>query len=327
LKITVLIYNGTSPYIIEGIFPKEMRTLKQITFTFLLLAAAGIMGAQAATVKTTRAVMLGETEVKINIYENEGGSVTFIAPHHNEQTGLRLAKEYIDKNGGKLVEIESFDAKGALARYITFTANGKSYTIDPNRIFTPNGRSCTEGIAEVSSLVEDFSSNILKAVFADGKGLPVNERFLVAIHNNTDVDSKTEKAKFGDLTAFAFVKTSYSKDLSHGIFQDQADGVYLSNTEDDQDNFIFLSGPRYVGYFAERGFNVVVQKAAAKLQSQKCTVDDGSLSVYSAQQNISYVCLEADSVTGGFRQRQMLESVYQLAKTENEATPLSVAKK
>lgn len=293
--------------------------LRQITYSFLLLAIAGSLSVLGATVKTEQKVMLGETEVRINLYENEGSNLTFIAPHYNEQTGSRLAKAYVEKYGGRLVEIESLDAKGSPARYVSFTANGKTYTIDPNRIFTAQGRSCAAGLSEVDALVEAFAANVLKAVFANGKNLPANERFLVAIHNNTDVDSKPETAKSGDLTAYAFVKTSLSKELAHGVFQDQADGVYLSNTEDDQDNFIFLSGVKYVSYFAERGFNVVVQKSAAKLSSPKCSVDDGSLSVFSAQQGIPYICLEADAVTGGFRQQQMLEAVYQLARIENES--------
>lgn len=307
--------------------------LRQFIDSFLMLAflsaiaLAAVSGASAATVRTTQKVVLGETEIKINVYENEGSNLTFIAPHHNEQTGLKLAKDYVEKYGGRLIEIESFDVKGSPARYLTFTANGKTYTVDPNRIFTAQGRSCAAGLSEVDSLVEAFAASVLKVVFTDGKGLPAGERFLVAVHNNTDVDSKTENARTGDLTAYAFVKTSLGKELSHGVFQDQADGVYLSNTEDDQDNFVFLSGLKYVGYFAEKGFNVVVQKSAAKLNSQKCSVDDGSLSVFSAQQGISYICLEADTATGGYRQQQMLEAVYQLAKIENESAPLTVAKK
>jgi hypothetical protein len=283
--------------------------LRQIIYSFLLLAVAGSLSVSAATIKTEQKVMLGETEIRINIYENEGSNLTFIAPHYNEQTGSRLAKAYVEKYGGRLVEIESLDAKGSPARYVSFTANGKTYTIDPNRIFTAQGRSCAAGLSEVDALVEAFAANVLKAVFANGKNLPGNERFLVAIHNNTDVDSKSETAKSGDLTAYAFVKTSLSKELAHGVFQDQADGV------------------KYVSYFAERGFNVVVQKSAAKLSSPKCSVDDGSLSVFSAQQGIPYICLEADAVTGGFRQQQMLEAVYQLARIENESVPLAVAKK
>ncbi|HEV7644861.1 MAG TPA: hypothetical protein VGO50_13025 [Pyrinomonadaceae bacterium] len=293
-------------------------------FILFTLALASVVPAFGAMMKTSRKMVLGETPVQVNVYENAGSGLTFIAPHHNEQTGLNLAKEYIEKYGGRLIEIESYDAKGSPARYITFTANGKTYTIDPNRIFTANGRSCNTSLSEVDAAVASFAAGVLDLLRIEPN---IGGKFLVAVHNNTDVDSKAETSRSGDLTAYAFVKASFSKDLAHGIFQDQADGVYLSNTEDDQDNFVFLSGPRYVGYFAEKGFNVVVQKSAAKLNSQKCSVDDGSLSVYSAQQNISYICLEADAVSGGYRQRQMLEAVYQLAKQENAVDAQTVAKK
>jgi hypothetical protein len=289
----------------------------------LLLAAVPAFG---VTRKTSRGLVLGETQVQVNLYEN-GAGVTFIAPHHNEQTGLNLAKEYVEKYGGRLIEIESYDARGLPARYVTFTLGGRSYTIDPNRIFTANGRSCAGNLTEADAAVGAFADMVLNLLFTNGHSLPGDERFVVAIHNNTDVDSKTETAKSGDLTAYAFIKASFSKDLAHGVFQDQADGVYLSNSEDDQDNFVFLSGPKYVSYFAEKGFNVVVQKSAVKLNSTKCSVDDGSLSVYSAQQNIPYICLEADAATGAFRQRQMLEAVYQLAKQENLNSDQALAKK
>lgn len=290
-----------------------------------VFAAFAAFGVSAATVKTTHQVMLGDTAVKINVFANEGSNVTFVAPHHNEQTGLVLAKDFVERHGGRLVEIESFDAKGKPARHVTFAANGKNYTFDPNRIFTANGRKCNSALAEVQPLIETFAMNVLKAVFADGKGLPAGEKFLVAVHNNVDVDSKSKSAQGLDLTAYAFVKTSLTKQLSHGIFQDQADGVYISNTEDDDDNFFFLSSPRYVSYFAEKGFNVVVQKAASKLNSDKCSIDDGSLSVFSAQQGISYICLEADGSTGAYRQRQMLDAVYQLARIENPSTATVIA--
>jgi hypothetical protein len=138
----------------------------------------------------------------------------------------------------------------------------------------------------------------------------------VAVHNNTDVDTKAEQSRTGDLTAAAFVKGR----TMHAEFYEQAEGVYLSNLEEDADNFVFLSGTQLVGYFAERGFNAVVQKSAARLNSKMCSIDDGSLSVYSAQARVPYICLEADGVTGSLRQRAMFDAVYLLV-------PETVAKK
>jgi hypothetical protein len=282
---------------------------------FIVLTLA--VNANAAIVKTTRKLQLGESQVSVNIYENAGTSVTFFAPHHNEQIGLNLAKDFVARSGGRLIEIESLDERGNPLRYIKFTAGGKNYTIDPNRIYTDNGRSCNVA-ADAQALVKNFADELLQILLApDGRTLRAGERFIVAVHNNTDVSAKAAQAQNSDLTAVSFIRAQ-STDLFHGAFEAQADGVFLSNTETDEDNFIFLSSPAHIGYFAEKGFNVVVQKPAARLQSKQCTVDDGSLSVYSGQTAIPYICLEADGVSGYSRQRQMLDAIYALAEPEQK---------
>ena len=292
----------------------EMKSIVTVIIV-VILSLVLALPATAAMSKLTHSFRLGETEIKINIYDKEGSRVTFFSPHHNEQIAHRLAKEYIEKNGGRLVEIESFDEKGKPSRYLKFTVNGKPYSIDPNRIFTENGRRCGGFPAEIAPAVKQFAEDFLKIVLADdARTLRDGERFIVAVHNNTDVDSKDTAAQPNDLTAFAFVKARNSVHL----FQEQADGVYISNSEDDADNFIFVSTPKYVSYFAEKGFNVVVQKNAGKLNSEKCTVDDGSFSVFSAQNEIQYICLEADSLSGFLRQKAMFEAVYELARRENQ---------
>jgi len=75
---------------------------------------------------------------------------------------------------------------------------------------------------------------------------------------------------------------------------------------------VIVSEPGLLGFFAGRGFNVVVQKPAAQLRDGRCEVDDGSLSVYAALREIPYLNLEADAAGGSARQRQMLEAVYDL---------------
>lgn len=287
----------------------------QRTLIFLSILLFTIV-ADGATRKSTHALRLGETEIRVNVYENTGASVTFFAPHYNEQTAIKTAKEIIDAKGGRLVEIESFDEKGKPDRYLKFKLAGKIYTLDPNRIYTENGRRCNAA-GETNAAVRAFAEELLKIILAsDGKSLRDGERFIVSVHNNADVSAKAAGTQNKDLTAAAFLKAQSANSLVHGAFQQQADGVFLSNTEDDEDNFVFLSTPFYISHFAERGFNIVVQKAAAKLQSNQCTIDDGSFSVFAAQNAMQYICLEADAVTGAFRQRQMLEAVYQLMQNE-----------
>lgn len=264
------------------------------------------------TVKSARKLLLGETEIKVNIYENTGAHITFFAPHYNEQTARILAREYVEQNGGRFVKIESLDERGKAIRYVKFKFGGKNYSIDPNRIYTENGRSCNVG-TEINAVVKNFADNLLTIFFApDGKNLREHERFFVAVHNNTDISTKEEKTQMSDLSAAAFLKSQSTKNIAHGAFEAQADGVFLSNTETDEDNFIFFSTPQHIGRFAELGFNIVVQKSADKLQSKQCAIDDGSLSVYSGQNLIPYICLEADGANGAIRQRQMFDAVYGL---------------
>jgi hypothetical protein len=259
---------------------------------------------------------LGETAVKVNVYEKEGARVTFFAPHHNERAAAEAAREAVARHGGRLVEVVSYDEGGRPARRLSFTLGGKSYDVDPNRIYTEQGRRC--GLPpEVVPAVGGFAEALLEVVFAPGgKRLREGEGFVVAVHTNADSDEKSGRAKAEDLTAPAFVKAGA---VSSGAFQAQAAGVYLSNVEADADNFVLLSAPWLIGPFAERGFNVVVQKPAAELRGGDCAADDGSLSVYAALQGIAYVCLEADAASGGPRQRQMLEAVYELIKKGTSA--------
>ena len=283
-----------------------------------------VVGARAATVKTTQKLQLGESEIIVNIYENTGDVITFFAPHYNEQTGIILAKDYVNKNGGRLIEIESLNEKGYPTRYVKFNYGGKSYTIDPNRIYTDNGRSCNVA-REISETVKNFADNLLKIILSpDGKILREGERFLVAVHNIADVSPKMVSAQTSDLTALGFIKGQSTKNLVRGAFEAQADGVFLSNTETDEDNFIFLSSPAHLGYFAEKGFNVILQKSAARLASKQCSADDGSMSVYAAQTSVPYICLEADGVSGYVRQRQMFDAIYTLLQLEQQQTKTAI---
>ena len=106
-----------------------------------------------------------------------------------------------------------------------------------------------------------------------------------------------------------------SRATFRGAFEESAAGVYLSNAEEDEDNFVVVTEPRLLGPFAARGFNVIVQKPAAQLRVPGCSVDDGSLSVHAAYNHIPYLNLEVDITGGAARQRQMLEAVYDFIKT------------
>lgn len=277
---------------------------------------------QIAPKKETQTLALGDSAVKINVYQKKGANVTFISPHHNEQIAVKLTREAIERTGGRLIEIESLDENGNGQRRLSFAYKGTNYSLDPNRIFTENGRQCTGYAAEIEPLVKNFADNLLKIILGDAGKLRVGERFLVAVHNNRDVDERIDLAeKSNDLTALGFARQFVTTNLARTEFQHQVEGVYLSNAEYDADNFVFVSTPALMPFFVEQGFNVVVQKSAAKLAVKNCSVDDGSLSVFAGLKNIPYINLEADAKYGEFRQRQMIAAVYRLfyEQQKNEA--------
>lgn len=297
--------------------------MKRITLFLLIVFSATAAAAGGAVRKTARSIKLGETEIRVNIYENPMANITFFAPHYNEQISRNLAREYVERRGGRLIEIESYDERGNASRYVKFKFNDKTYSFDPNRVYTENGRICSRYAPEIAPLIEKFASEILRNIFAqNGETLRDGEKFIVAVHNNADVDAKEKSLQTSDLTAAAFVRSTNSERFADGAFRAQADGVYLSNDEADADNFVFLSTPAYIGYFAEKGFNVVIQKSASRLASKQCAIDDGSLSIYAARQNISYINLEADAVNGAFRQNQMIDAVYGLLPANNSLEDL-----
>lgn len=284
-----------------------------VLVVFLLPAIAH---AQNSVEKKTSEILLGETPVKVNVYEKKGATITFFAPHYNERIGTGIALQLINNWGGRVVEIESLDeVSGNPTRRLKFLLQGQVYTVDPNRIFTDNGRACDKNLPEVVEAVKSFSTELLKVIFAeDGSNrLRSGEKFLVAVHNNMDVSSAaSDEAKAKDLTSYSFLRNGKIPNGLTGEYQDQVGGVFLSNTEFDEDNFLFLSTPNVgLEFFAGKGFNVVVQRQASNLPTQNCRIDDGSLSVFAGQRNIPYINVEADTIYGAWRQRQMLEAVYE----------------
>ena len=276
-------------------------------FLCCLLAAASVQGQVTPTPKTLK---LGETAVKVNVYERAGAAVTFFSPHHNERGARELAKELVAARGGRFVEVEALDDAGAPARRLRFKVGGKPYSVDPNRIYTAQGRRCLNLPTEAEAAVKAFADELLALLFAPGGRLRAGESVFVAVHNNADVESRAEAERDSDLTALGFVRPLRSRAFLRGEFAESAAGVFLSNAEEDEDNFVLVTEPRLVSHFAGRGFNVVLQKPAAQLRDGKCSVDDGSLSVYAAFSNVPYVNLEADAAGGAARQRQMLQAVY-----------------
>lgn len=279
----------------------------------LFCCLLAVADARAQATKSVKTFRLGETAVRVNVYERAGATVTLFSPHHNERGAREAAKESVAARGGRFVEVEALDDAGEPARRLRFSVGGKPYSVDPNRVFTEQGRRCLRLPADAEAAVKAFAEELLALLFAPGGArLRAGETVFVAVHNNGDVEANPAADRDRDLTAIGFLRPLRSRTIFRGEFAESAAGVYLSNAEEDEDNFALVTESRLVTPFAARGFNVVLQKPAAQLRDGRCSMDDGSLSVHAAFSGIPYVNLEADALGGGARQRQMLDAVYEI---------------
>lgn len=160
--------------------------------------------------------------------------------------------------GGKMVRIVNNGQ-----RLISFTYKGQSHTIDPNRIFTSAGIKKTltgKHSAEVYALVDGLAKVILKHLRGS---------LVVALHNNTNNR---------DLTIGSF--------LPEGNRSGEASDAHVGKDKD-PDNFFFVTESDRFGKLKSADWNVALQSPGAK--------DDGSLSVYAAQNGIPYANVEAET--------------------------------
>lgn len=206
-------------------------------------------------------LQIGDTTVDILIHEAESPGLTYLNLHDDENTSVKAALDIIEEYGGRVIEL-----KHSGNRRITFSIGNNPYEFDPNRMFTDAGRKST---------LERFSranEEALKAVqsFAEDVLLILNPTELVAVvtlHNTSPGD-------YGILTY-----------TSEGDYAKEAESVFVADKMDPKD-FYFVTDPDLYSQLSQMGFNVV-------LQDNLYATDDGSLSVWCAQQDIIYANSEA----------------------------------
>ncbi|MBX7174048.1 MAG: hypothetical protein K1X72_23960 [Pyrinomonadaceae bacterium] len=291
------------------------------------------LGQPAITPTRSTELRIFDTPFVVNTYEQQNGAkkspITFIVLHHFEQTGLNLVKDIIkQRRSGRLVELVS-KMEDKPQRYLFFKFNEKTICVDPNRIFsevgdwetlkkdhqtdTENGSRLSDGsfstskcenktisefrdqnnpiTKQVLTEIKNFSEN-LKAVFLPRR----NDEIVVAVHNNTN-------------TAALWSDTSISiKEFVQGRGGDakQTEAVYIFN-EQDLDNFFIVSKRRLFDklFQRDRTFNIAIQKQDPK-------PDDGALSIFCGLKKINYINIEAQHDVGKDRQREMINTVFDL---------------
>lgn len=230
---------------------------------------------------TTRRVdvPVGEATVAVVVHEAAEPGLTYINVHDDENTAAEAVLEVVRRHGGRLIELQHTGE-----RNISFPMGDSTYVIDANRIYTPDGAEATlrdlgAYAPAAGEAVAAFAGQLLDAFALDSADV------VVTVHNNTDD---------------RYSLLSYMDDGAYAT-----DALFVHKAADwDADDFFFVTDPRFYDAMREAGFNVVLQDNAR-------VTDDGSLSVWAAQQGMPYVNVEAQH--GHFEQQvHMLEFLNEL---------------
>lgn len=267
-------------------------------------AGAAADRAPGATTDTAR-VDVGDVTVQVLTHTvvGEGGtSDAFWAVnlHDDESTSVEAALAVAARTGGVVVElVHSGDRNLSFATEIrAYPAGGgphqtrrSRYGVDPNRMFTPAGLarslealspgpSSSGGVQPVTRLAE----YVLTQTGLDEADV------VVTLHNNTPDN---------------YSATSYLPDAEYAVDAEAVTVVPGS----DPDDFFFVTDRGLYDALVARGFNAILQDNAR-------ATDDGSLSVWAAQNDRPYVNVEAQHGHAAEQTRMIEALVEVLARGE-----------
>ncbi|MEL6444917.1 MAG: hypothetical protein AAFU38_11755 [Bacteroidota bacterium] len=251
-----------------------MTTLRSVVSSILLVAV--LLPAAAAPLlaqegRRTVTLPIGTGVVRVVVTEQPGCDADVLVLHDNENTGVEAARAVIAERGGRLVDLQHTgtrnlafalrNAQSEESQVDSFAAD--SFVVDPNRVFTDAGAgaslaSLSRDTPEARRAVRRFAERLL-ALYGE-------PAVVVTAHNNTEG---------------SYAATSYATD---GPYAEDAAGLHLAPGAD-ADDFYFVTNRALFDTLAEAGFNAVLQANTA--------TDDGSLSVWAAQQGVPYVNVEA----------------------------------
>ena len=226
----------------------------------------------AKKISTTQIpLQLGESQVDLILHESSAEGLTYLNLHDNENTSVRAALGIIKQHGGQV-----FELKHSGTRNISFMLDGTEYVFDPNRMFSDDGANASlDRFGPVSdsaiTAVRSFAETVLDQI-------QVNELdILVTLHNNDGS---------GGYSVLSFSPgEKYSTDASQTNINDELD----------PDDFYYVTDGGIFNDLMNADQNVV-------LQDNDYVTEDGSLSVWSAQEQLPYVNVE---VQDGHRRIQM----------------------
>ena len=247
-------------------------------FILAQVSSADSIHGKLKPVITTISHKIGNTDVYIKTFQYGGKSdIVFIGLHDNESTGLDITKSILEERGGLLIKIEN-----SYNRNINFILDRRSFTFDPNRMFSKTGirqslksfgRSSDKAISEV----DKFAKHILQL-------FPKDLLCAVALHDNTDGSYSVRYYQPG---------SRYGNDAKR---------VSIDASQDPDDFFLTTDSLLFYKLSARKYNTILQHNVRAK--------EDGSLSVYFGKNQLPYLnCEIQHGKTEQFR--EMIETALQ----------------
>lgn len=243
----------------------------------------------------------------------------FFAPHENENVVNDYVTQQVIERGGVFVILRQ-DGK----RLIRFDIDPFEVKLDPNRIFTKQGRrnNIIKHNPKLRTNTYVFHrAMLLSAALAE---LIINQlggtdpsRKWVAIHNNTQGYLGDNKQGIGNVSIH-----QYQQKLASGA----SSIIAVSKQHRDEDNLFFVTQRQDFNALQGSGWNVVLQHPQVVTDPSE---DDGSLSVYAQKLGIRYINIEAERSTNNFgedhliEQKQMLDYVLSRLSSNHSHSSLS----
>lgn len=267
----------TKEILIDHFFKMKPRFFAILVNLFIFTSGTCFMQSLS---ETTHTLYLGEEKVWVDIYERSGAGITLLNLHDNENTAVEAGLAFIEKYGGRLIEL-----RHGRGREIVVRVDGVLHRFDPNRMFSDFGLKKSLEYFQISS-DEVFS---ISATFRDSL---INlfaiheETVVIAIHNNT-----SDKMTINDFRAGEW----YGNDTRE---------VFI-NPHHDSDNFFVVTQQDLYTALAERGYNVALRAENPP--------DRGMLMDYCVRFGVLNITVETEH---GKRveQEKMLEVLWEILK-------------
>jgi len=213
---------------------------------------------EGISIDTTK-IQINQFPINVVKYSYGKPTVSMLAIHDDEDTGIKAAFEYIRFSGGSIL-----DSQYGGVRNFKFINEGEEFQTDPNSIYTKTG--IPLGILKFGPVDDDVVNHLARTAKTILKTYdPEKLGYVFTLHNNGDG---------------GFGIASYLKGYD---LETAADSVFI-NFQMDADDLIFVTELELFNKLKKANVNVALQSKNAP--------DDGSLSIYAMQQKIPYINVE-----------------------------------